>query len=68
MKRKEKFQFLIERSQRLYVLYKTEPVYIRALMIKNVNMEIIKLLTSQGQAFNKSAEVNIVLDHFEGWL
>jgi hypothetical protein len=62
-----KLEFLINRSNSMYQRYKQEPIYINALLIKNVNKKIIELLLSNGHLFKSEEDVNEVLNHFEIW-
>lgn len=66
-KYQNRLKFLIDRSNYLYKKYKEDPIYIRALLIKDVNKEIIDFLLKNGHNFENVKEINEILDHFEVW-
>ena len=67
---KTQLNFLFERTNQLYQLYQKEPIYIRALPLKNVNQKIIDLLLDHGFIFplDQQKDINEIINHFEIWL
>ena len=65
-----KLKFLIERTNQLYNLYRKDPLYVRALPLKNVNQKIIDLLLDHGFVFplDQQTDINEIINHFEIWL
>ena len=66
----ENLRFLVLMTNRLYKIYKDEPILVNAMRIEVVNRKIVALLYNRGHLLGSENRSLVfkVLDHFQVWL
>ena len=66
----EKLRFLVLMTNRLYEIYKDEPILVNAMRIEVVNRKIVDLLYNDGHFFGVENRTLVfgIIDHFQVWL